>query len=274
MDVSVVIPTHNRSGMVGRAIRSVLGQTLAPREIIVVDDGSVDGTAIQLARQFPGISVLRQAHAGVSAARNLGIQAARCEWIALLDSDDEWLPHKLEAQARRLSWESGLRVCHTDEIWIRNGRRVNPARKHAKPEGRIFHHCLPLCCVSPSSILLHRHVFANCGLFDPDLPACEDYDLWLRIFRQYEVGLVADPCLVKYGGHADQLSRRYWGMDRFRVQALQKILRHDNMDVKDRQACMETLQQKCRILIQGMERRGKYADASYYREILNRWEID
>ncbi len=271
MDISVVIPTHNRASLVCRAIRSVLDQTLAPREIIVVDDGSVDGTALLLARTFPSVTVLRQANAGVSAARNRGIDAAGGEWIALLDSDDEWLPRKLESQATLMIGNPELRVCHTDEIWIRNGRRVNPGRRHAKPEGRIFRQCLPLCCVSPSSVMLHGSVLADAGLFDPDMPACEDYDLWLRIFQHYPAGLVKDPCLIKYGGHPDQLSRRHWGMDRFRVHSLNRLLMRDTLEPGDRGACIETLKRKCNILVQGMERRGNAAGAGHYRRISNRW---
>lgn len=271
MDVSVVIPTHNRAALVSRAIRSVFGQTLAPREIIVVDDGSDDGTAPLLARTFPSVTILRQANAGVSAARNRGINAATGEWIALLDSDDEWLPRKLELQAKLLAGHPEVRVCHTDEIWIRNGRRVNPGRRHAKPEGRIFRQCLPLCCVSPSSVLLHGSVLADAGLFDPDLPACEDYDLWLRVFQRYRAGLVKEPCVIKYGGHHDQLSRRHWGMDRFRVHSLDKLLLRDTLDAGDRGACIDTLRRKCEILVQGMERRGNVEGAGHYRRISNRW---
>ena len=271
MDISVVIPTHNRATLVGRAIRSVIGQTLAPREIIVVDDGSDDGTASLVAREFPTVTVLRQPHAGVSTARNRGIAAAAGEWIALLDSDDEWLPRKLASQASLVAVNPALRVCHTDEIWIRNGRRVNPGHRHEKPQGRIFRHCLPLCCVSPSSVLLHGSVLEDAGLFDPDLPACEDYDLWLRVFHRHEAGLVKDHCLIKYGGHQDQLSRRYWGLDRFRVHALDKLLARDVLDRGDRRACIDTLERKCGILIRGMERRGNAAGAGHYRWISTRW---
>ena len=271
MDISVVIPTHNRATLVGRAIRSVLGQSLPPREIIVVDDGSEDGTASLVAREFPSVRVLRQANGGVSTARNRGIAAAGGDWIALLDSDDEWLPHKLESQASVVVGHPEIRICHTDEIWIRNGRRVNPGRRHAKPEGRIFRQCLPLCCVSPSSVLMHRSVLADSGLFDPDLPACEDYDLWLRVFHRYHAGLVREHCLVKYGGHHDQLSRRYWGMDRFRVQSLNKLLLQDLLDPGDRRACIDTLMRKCGILVRGMERRGNAEGAGHYRRISDRW---
>ncbi len=273
MEVSVIIPTYNRVSLTLRAIRSVLDQTLAPGELIVVDDGSDDGTASRIAVEFPSVRVLVQAHAGVSTARNLGILAAGCEWVAFLDSDDVWLPHKLQCQADLLADNPQLMVCHTDEIWIKDGRRINPGRRHAKPEGRIFRQCVPRCCVSPSSILMHKEVLAVTGCFDPHLPVCEDYDLWLRIFSRYPAGLVKNHCLIKAGGHADQLSRRYWGMDRFRVQSLEKILTQQALDAGDRQICVDTLQHKCAILVQGMERRGNYEEAEYYRQLSGRWDL-
>ncbi len=102
-----------------------------------------------------------------------------------------------------------MRVCHTDEIWIRNGRRVNARKKHGKKGGWIFQHCLPLCAMSPSSIMIHRDVFTALGGFDERLPACEDYDLWLRITARYPVLFTRQPLIEKYGGHDDQLSRKY-----------------------------------------------------------------
>jgi glycosyltransferase involved in cell wall biosynthesis len=265
MDISTVIPTHNQ------AIQSVQEQSAAPREIIVVDDGSTDGTADSIAAEFPDVRLLRQENAGVSAARNKGIGAARHDWIAFLDSDDTWLPHKLARQQELLEENPELRVCHTDEIWIRNGRRVNPGKRHVKPEGWIFRQCLPLCCVSPSAILVHREVFEQVGNFDEQLPACEDYDMWLRIFHRFPVGLVRDAYVVKNGGHGDQLSRRFWGMDRFRVHALAGLLGSASLSDGDRAASIRMLRQKCGILIQGMERRGNRAGAERYRELMDRW---
>lgn len=274
MDVSVIIPTWNRSDLVPRAIGSVLDQSQGPAEVIVVDDGSNDDTAAQIASEFPSVHLLGQPHLGVSAARNHGIRMATCEWIALLDSDDEWLPDKLAQQVAMLESQPDLRACHTEEIWIRNGRRVNPMHKHAKPSGWIFNHCLPLCCVSPSSVILHRTVFENVGLFDESLPACEDYDMWLRVFQHYPVGLVETPQLIKYGGHSDQLSRRYWGMDRFRVKALNNILGSGVLNPQQTHACAEMLRKKCDVLIGGCDKRGKHQEASHYRKLKVHWSTE
>ena len=220
--IAVVIPTYNRLHTLKRAIQSVLSQQRPPDEIIVVDDGSTDGTQTWLSTLDSGIRVITQQNRGVSAARNVGIAAARSQWLALLDSDDEWLPAKLERQLQ--SVDSSTQLCHTDEIWIRNGVRVNPHKKHKKRGGFIFSYCLPMCAISPSSVLMRKSLFDAVGLFDESLPACEDYDLWLRICSQYPVVYVDEPLLKKYGGHDDQLSRKHWGMDRFRVKALQKLI--------------------------------------------------
>lgn len=192
-------------------------------QIIIVDDGSTDNTQQLVATEFPEVDYLRQSNQGVSAARNAGLRKAQGDWVALLDSDDEWLPNKLVLQCQQLQ-KTGLLVCHTEEIWIRDGLRVNQMNKHQKMGGWVFEKCLPLCAMSPSSIMIHSSVFDRVGIFDESLPACEDYDLWLRIAAEFEVAFVEQPCIRKYGGHADQLSRQYWGMDRFRVRALEKIL--------------------------------------------------
>jgi len=163
--VSVVIPTCNRADLVLRALASVRAQTRPPSEILVVDDGSTDATIERIRAAFPKVTLLEQKNRGVSAARNTGIQKARGTFIALLDSDDEWLPQKLDRQLAAIEKandndnDNDTLLCHTDEIWIRGGRRVNPMKKHQKYGGRIFERCLPLCVISPSSVLLHRSLF-------------------------------------------------------------------------------------------------------------------
>ncbi len=270
--VSVIIPTHNRAHTLSRALESVLAQSHPILEIIVIDDGSTDETPGLMAERYAQCHYLRQDNQGVSAARNRGIQQARGEWLALLDSDDSWMPKKLERQFDTLAASPGHRLCHSDEIWIRNGKRVNAMRKHAKQGGQIYQHCLPLCVISPSAALLHRCLFETYGLFDEDLPACEDYDLWLRICSREPVAYVDEPLVIKYGGHEDQLSRRYWGMDRFRVHALEKLLERQTLSPADRAETLRTLAQKCRILIQGAEKRSAWARADEYRKILKRYE--
>jgi glycosyltransferase involved in cell wall biosynthesis len=268
MLISVIIPTHNRANTLPRALDSVLSQRLPPHEILVIDDGSTDHTRELLQTRYPGCRRLYQNNQGVSAARNLGIRAARGEWIALLDSDDAWLPDKLLHQCHALRASPQYRLCHTDEIWIRNGVRVNPMKKHAKSGGRIFSECLPRCVISPSAALLHRSLFDQIGLFDTKLPACEDYDLWLRLCAREPVLYLDTPLVVKYGGHADQLSRRHWGMDRFRIQALEKLIRSGILNPTDRAAAVAMLQHKAGIMFQGAEKRGHTQRAEHYRRLM------
>ena len=254
-EVSVVIPTQNRRGLISRAIDSVLRQSWAANEILVVDDGSTDDTAGFVAVAYPDVQVLRQESRGVSAARNAGIRAAQGALIAFLDSDDEWLPRKLERQLQAMRESPGALLCHTDEIWIRNGRRVNPMKKHQKFGGRIFEKALPLCVISPSSVLVDRRLFDEVGLFDESLPACEDYDLWLRVCARFPVLFVDEPLMVKHGGHEDQLSRRHWGMDRFRIQALRKILAEPDLPDDYRRAAEAMLARKVEIFTRGARKR-------------------
>ncbi|MEE8138400.1 MAG: glycosyltransferase family A protein [Thermoanaerobaculia bacterium] len=269
--VSVVIPTHNRAELLRRALRSVEGQSRPAGEVIVVDDGSDDGTGDLVRSQFPRVRYLWQQNRGVSAARNRGIEAATGRWIAFLDSDDEWRPQKLERQLAALAREPGYRVCHTDEIWIRNGRRVNPKRKHAKQGGWIFRSCLPLCAISPSSVVIHRSIFDDVGRFDEGLEACEDYDLWLRICCRYPVLLVDEPLVVKHGGRADQLSRRIGGLDRYRIRALEKILSSASLLPPERRAALRPLLEKIDIYANGARKRGRDAEAARYLEKHGCW---
>lgn len=267
MRISVVMPTYNRVQTLPRALDSILNQSLPAVEVIVVDDGSQDGTEELIRQRYPRVRYLRQPNSGVSCARNSGIAAAEGDWIALLDSDDAWLPGKLAAQHAALREAPNVRLCHTQEVWIRHGQRVNQMDKHTKSGGHIFRACLPRCVISPSAALLHRSLFDEFGTFDEDLPACEDYDLWLRICATEPVAFVPAPHIEKYGGHADQLSRKHWGMDRFRIRALEKMLSSGRLDTRDRAAACEVLIEKASILAAGARKRGNVERAELYESM-------
>ena len=271
LTISAVIPTHNRSGTLRRALESLRAQTRPPDEIVVVDDGSSDDTPDWLPRDYPGVTYIRQANAGVSAARNRGVASARTEWIAFLDSDDEWRPRKLELQEEALAANPDYHICHSNEIWIRDGRRVNEGNRHAKSGGWIFQKCLPLCVISPSAAVVRRSLLEGLGGFDESLPVCEDYDMWLRICARHPVLFLEEPLTVKYGGHADQLSRRYWGMDRFRIRAIEKILAEDILSPEDRTAAAAVLIDKIEVYLEGARKRGKIADVIQYEAIRERY---
>ncbi len=269
-DISVIIPAFNRAHTLPKALDSVLSQTLKPREIIVVDDGSTDETNAVLAN-YPGLCIISQDNRGVSAARNVGIEKAGGDWIAFLDSDDEWLSDKLEKQWDAICNDDKL-ICHTDEIWIRNGQRVNPMKKHKKFGGIIYERCLPLCVISPSSVMIHRSVFEDVGVFDESLEVCEDYDLWLRICAKYSILFIDEPLIVKYGGHEDQLSRKHWGMDRFRVKALEKVIASGVLNDEDEKETVNMILQKCGIIINGMKKRGNNDEAEKWQSKIEKYE--
>jgi glycosyltransferase involved in cell wall biosynthesis len=265
--VSVIIPTFNRAKFLKEAVESVFAQSGDGFELIVVDDGSTDETAKMLEEFGDRVRVLRQENRGVSAARNAGIAAARGEWVAFLDSDDLWKKRKLEKQAAWVAAHPQVKICHTDEEWIRDGAKVNQLKKHAKPAGWIFEQCLPFCVVSPSSVMIHKSVFDDVGVFDETLPACEDYDLWLRIAVKYPFGFIPDRLVVKRGGHDDQLSKKHWGLDRFRAQALKKLIGSGRLKPMQKEAAQHMLEEKCRILAGGARKRGKEEEAKAYEGI-------
>ncbi len=265
--ISVVIPVHNRAGLVTRAVTSVLGQSFRDFELIVVDDGSDDDTAEVLATFEEKTTVLSQSNRGVSAARNLGIRHSAGELVAFLDSDDQWLPQKLERQLASFDPADRCFVCHTDEIWIRNGREVPQKKQHRKQGGRFFERALRLCLISPSSVIISRRLLDSVGWFDEELQAAEDYDLWLRVTAFHNVHFIPEPLVVKHGGHEGQLSNTIPAIDRFRVQAIVKILGNPDLIPEYRHAAERELARKCRILASGCEKRGKLREAQHYREL-------
>lgn len=251
MRISVVIPSYNRRHTLERALQSVFGQTSPVDEVILVDDGSTDGSGEMVRQLFPQVTVLTQPNLGVSAARNRGIATAQFKWIALLDSDDSWLPQKIDRirKARKLQPEFVL--YHSDEIWMRHGVRVNPMHKHRKNGGWIFEQCLPLCAISPSTTVICKSTLESLGMFDETLPACEDYDMWLRLCHRFPVHHVAQPLVTRYGGHDDQLSRQHPVMDRFRIRALHRLLSNEALKPEYRQAAETMLLSKLEILLKG-----------------------
>ncbi len=259
--VSVVIPTFNRRDMLLEAVESVLAQSWRDFELLVVDDGSTDGTAAALAPYLDRITLVTQGNRGVSAARNRGVAASRGELIAFLDSDDLWHPEKLAVQVNYLAAFRRAALCHTEEVWIRHGTRVNPRLRHAKAEGPAFTRLLRESLISPSSVLIRRATLQEAGGFDETLPACEDYALWLKIARRHQIHLIDRPLVTKRGGHPDQLSRTVWGLDRFRVKVLRELASDPTLPPPERDAVRRVLAEKCRILAGGSRRRGREDEA-------------
>tara|TARA_Y100000588_G_scaffold390903_1_gene497812 strand:- start:98335 stop:99192 length:858 start_codon:yes stop_codon:yes gene_type:complete len=259
-EISVILPTYNRKYTLQRSIDSILNQTYRPSEIIIIDDGSSDGSFEWIESDYPNIRLIKQSNSGVSSARNKGIKNSKGQWIALLDSDDEWLPDKLEKQVQSLKEYSEYLFCHTNEIWIRRGVRVNQGKKHQKYGGYIFDKCLDICRISPSSSLFHKSILEDVGLFDESLRVCEDYDLWLRITAKYPILFLDELLIKKYGGHKDQLSRAPEGIEQYRIQSLEKILVSSFLTESQLYSAKVMLLKKLSILSNGLKKRRRYRD--------------
>ena len=268
--VTIIIPTYNRAKSVCRSVSSVLDQTFTDFEIIIIDDASTDDTVERLKEFGDRIRVIRHPeNKGVSAARNSGLIKAKGEYIALLDSDDYWMPNKLQVQVAFFKENPDAVISQVREVWIRNGKRVNPAKKHLKPSGDIFIPSLKLCLVSPSAVMFKKSLLDEVGMFDEEFPVCEDYDLWLRIAYKYPVYLIEQDLLVKEGGSPDQLSVSMPGMDRFRIKAMVKIFNMGVLNKLQEQALLKELEKKCRVYGKGCVKRGKNEEGNYYLNLVN-----
>ncbi len=274
-EISVIIPTYNRCDLLKRAINSVIKQTIMPKEIIIVDSGSTDQTYQMVSSLFPEINYFIEKKRGVSAARNKGILESKSKWVAFLDSDDAWKPTKLEKQMEySLFNQDKYRIIHTDETWYRNKKFLNQLKKHKKSGGNIFKNSLQLCCISPSSVVLKKQIFEEYGLFDENLEVCEDYDMWIRITSKEEVGFLDSPLVSKYGGHSDQLSKKFWGMDRFRIKSLEKNLKNEYFSKSQKINVLDTLIEKLTIVSGGALKRGNKEIFKKYNDKLQDWSIE
>jgi glycosyltransferase involved in cell wall biosynthesis len=263
MLVSIIIPTYNRKKLLEEAIASVLSQNFRDFELIIVDDGSTLDYQIKRLSNDKRIKYYCCPHRGVSSARNFGVKVAKGKYIAFLDSDDLWNKKKLKKQFTFLKRNPELKACYTNETWIRSGEHLNPLKKHEKHHGWIFEKCLPLCIISCSSILIEKELFNNLGGFDDSLPVCEDYDLWLRLSLKHPIAYLDDKLITKRGGHPDQLSKKYWGMDRFRIKALEKLLSF-KLTNEQRNLVLEELKKKCEILKNGSWKRKRFLQGLVY----------
>jgi glycosyltransferase involved in cell wall biosynthesis len=271
--VSVIIPTYNRAAFLAGAIESVLGQTALAAELLVIDDGSTDHTADLVAGYGEAVRYLHQANRGPAAARNLGIRAARHDLIAFLDSDDRFVPGKLEIQTAAMRTNPSLLVSHTEEIWYRNGSHLNQKKRHRKEGGDLFARGLALCVVGMSTVMARRQLFDRVGMFDEDLPCCEDYDLWLRVSPFWEFLYIDRPLTIKNGGRPDQVSSQYrLGMDRFRIKALGKLLEAGRLGPEHYRMAVEALTAKCCIYGNGCLKHGREEEGRRYLEMPRRYE--
>jgi glycosyltransferase involved in cell wall biosynthesis len=268
---SVIIPTFNRRHLFEIALKSVRNQTYKDFEVIVVDDGSTDQTN-EVIKNFADarIKYLYQENHGVSHARNRGINISRGKFIAFLDSDDRWVPQKLQRVNELVHQHPHISIFHTNEIWYKDGRLLNQKKKHKKPSGYVYLKALPLCCIGISTSAVKREVFEKIGLFDESLPACEDYDFWLRATHLFEVKLINDKLTIKVGGRTDQLSSQ-WGLDKHRIKALEKMLCTNSLNEEEYKCTLGELVKKCQIYASGAGKRGRLKEANLYNELVRKY---
>ena len=270
MNISVVIPSYNRKDFLKRSIDSAINQTKKPLEIIVVDDGSTDGTEAMIKSDYDFVKFIKQKNKGVSAARNIGIKVSIGEWICFLDSDDEWKKDKLEKQINAMKSNPGYKFFHSNEIWIKNGLRINQKKKHKKYGGDIFDKCLDMCRISPSSVMIDKTVFDEVGNFNEDLVVCEDYELWLRICDKYRVFFIDEPLIIKYGGHQGQLSYSIESIENHRIKALEYLIL-ENLNRKNKRHAIQMLLSKLNIYLKGLVKRRKNDEIAVYEEKIKVW---
>ncbi len=270
--VSVIIPVYNRTSYLRRAVESVLGQSYQEFEVIVVDDGSEVPVVENLADMRDEIRVVTlDTNHGVSKARNTGVGRAAGEWIAFLDSDDYWKRDKLLNQMRWLEDHPDIGIAQSKEIWVRNGVRVNPPKTHLKKGGDIFSESLKRCSITPSSVIMKKDIFSEFRGFNESLPACEDYDLWLRITSGYSVGLINEYLAVREGGRPDQLSASVPVLDRFRVRALIDLINNHDLTSGQREEAVDVLVHKAYVVAKGAEKRGEMERADVFNRIHKRY---
>lgn len=199
--VSVVIPVYNRIDTIEKAVESVQKQTYKNVEIIIIDDGSTDGTddmLKKLAESENNIRIFIQDHKGANAARNFGIEKSNGEFIAFQDSDDEWLPDKLEKQIRYME-EERLAACYCPfYLYSLNEKQIFPEdyQNRKKYEQELMKVLKCYNVVSTQTLVIRRHIVSEVGIFDEDMPRFQDYEYVIRIIQKKKIGYISEP-LVK-----------------------------------------------------------------------------
>ena len=264
-EVSVIVPTYNRVAWLAEAVGSVLNQRYRRYELVVVDDGSTDGTADYLGalRAAGAARVLRMAHCGMpGAVRNRGAEIARGRYLAFLDCDDLWRHDKLVRQLA-LMRATGCRLSHTRELWLRNGTVVSQRKQRHRRSGHLFTDALRKCIIGPSTTMIQTQTFREAGGFREDLEIAEDYELWLRLTARLQVAYLDEALTIKRGGSPDQLSAKYDQIEGFRIAALERLLesRAFGRDELESAATSE-YRRKCRIYAEGCRKHGRTAEAA------------
>jgi glycosyltransferase involved in cell wall biosynthesis len=255
MRFSVIIPTYNRWPLIQEAIDSVKAQSFSDWELIVADDGSEDESVASLDSDIRCIELEHSGFPGL--VRNRAAALAKGEYLAFLDSDDLWLPQKLELQNEYLKKSPGCRILHSREIWRRGNRIISQIKFTHSRSGMIFEDALEKCIIGPSTAVIRRDLFEMHGGFREDLRIAEDYELWLRICDQERVGYIDTALTVKRADHGfSQLTEQGEPIEYHRILALKDLVFSDELSREHEALARDTLKRKLSIYIRGAEKRG------------------
>lgn len=271
LSVSVIIPVYNRSRMLAQALESVFSQNYEKLQVIVVDDGSEDDSA-ETALKYK-TELVRIDHCGFPGkVRNIGAEQAKGDLLAFLDSDDLWKPGKLNKQAVKLN-KNGAVLCHTREIWDREGKTVSQSGQQHRREGDVFSDALKKCMIGPSTVLMQAKLFMETGGFREDLEIAEDYELWLKITDRHPVSYIDEPLVIKRAGSWPQLSEKYGMIEYFRILALKDLAEASVFTQEHQAEAAAELSRKCAIYAAGCEKRGKKDQAGIYMELSRQYQL-
>ena len=269
---SVIIPTFNRAHILAKSIDSVLLQKRDCGELIIVDDGSTDETAelVKSYQEIHGayIKYIFHDNCGVATSRNRGIELAKSQWVAFLDSDDQWLKNKIKSQLSFLDEHEDIHFVHTNEKWQKNGEHLNQKDIHTKGGGDQFTPSLERCMISPSTVLTHKNLLNVLGLFDEDFLVCEDYELWLHITANLPVGYIKKVKTIKTGGHSDQLSQKYRAMDVWRFLALVQLAVSNTAPEEKSTLLAEAIDAKHSLLVKVMNKHNRHELAKFCEDLM------
>ena len=269
--ISIIIPVYNRSNLLREAVKSVIYQNFRDFELIIADDCSEENIkkTLETITQIESISLKYlklQRHSGMPGfVRNSGCKIAEGSYIAFLDSDDLWLPDKLEKQVALIT--KNISICHTREIWQRGDKVVSQSSQRHKREGDIFEDSLIKCIIGPSTVIMERGLFEKHGGFREDIEIAEDYELWLRITESTQVAYIDEPLVIKRAGDWEQLSEKYGQIEIFRIKALKELVEKSFFKSDKMNLAKKVLSEKCRIYASGCRKRGKDSEALFYEDI-------
>lgn len=268
--VVVVIPVRDRPEMLRRAVESVLAQSFRFFDLVVVDDASPEDLS-EVRDWVEGAGhhwLSLDKNVGPAGARNAGAELLKSQWLAFLDSDDVWEVEKLQQQVDWHARHPKIEISQCEERWMRNGQPFKKKFRQVQPEGWIFEACVQVCCISPSCVMMSHRLWQQLGGFDQRYRVCEDYELWLRVALNEQVGVVkgtAGALVTRHGGHEDQLSFALPAMDRFRVMALLDLMLKVDLSPQQKQWVVGAILQRSEVLQQGAQKRAKQQDVLIYK---------